>query len=646
MENRPQILNLDGLPAETTFVWDPISDRLVAVFKAGATATTDANGGLLKQIIHGDSSYDDPLETATIDPSTGNVTYLYPIYDEAGGGSLQAIVNETGEVVARNLAQDPYGAEDAILAGAAIDGVKVDVKKVSGTIDTVDVTLHATEELAQSSIANGARLAVVDSNGNLVRTATVAPDLDATDKFTLRWSLSAAEWSALTDPTPVTINGVDRTPVALSVGATANLRASNWSSQLPILPPPDWVKATKPVFTTADLTVEIREPLSSPTLTAALSAGNTAKLYEVDAIALLAEPGAGEEFSQDIMSARMHAHPFTEPMTRLNYVRARWFDPASGTFLSADPMGYGDSSNLYAFGGGDPVNGRDPTGTSCLGIGDKPCGELWRQTVDELMEQTFGQVPSTGSKELDQKMRQVNETATRAMLSPGGMVAGVGESTGEYLYRMERASFHGELAIDPTNVDDQLLLLGVTTDVMTFIAPFEMLDDGIGLELGNKNATAQPKRGVVSGREEITKKIQAAKAGDLSSAGEIDAAKALRAQGRNVHFRTAAGDLKGTAAVQGQRTSDFLVDGIPGSGTFGTPYEVFTPAEKTSAKGIVSALAKKLSQSDRFIVNLSESTLTPADLARLKARVNGVPGISQKAKEILFVKNGAVVGSQ
>jgi uncharacterized protein RhaS with RHS repeats len=49
-------------------------------------------------------------------------------------------------------------------------------------------------------------------------------------------------------------------------------------------------------------------------------------------------------------------------MTRLNYVRNRWFDPGTGTFLSPDPMGYVDSSNLYAFTGGDPVNGRDPTG--------------------------------------------------------------------------------------------------------------------------------------------------------------------------------------------------------------------------------------------------------------------------------------------
>jgi hypothetical protein len=52
-----------------------------------------------------------------------------------------------------------------------------------------------------------------------------------------------------------------------------------------------------------------------------------------------------------------------DPFTLKNYVRARWYDPTTETFLSPDPMGYEDSSNLYAFAGGDPVNGRDPTGT-------------------------------------------------------------------------------------------------------------------------------------------------------------------------------------------------------------------------------------------------------------------------------------------
>lgn len=56
------------------------------------------------------------------------------------------------------------------------------------------------------------------------------------------------------------------------------------------------------------------------------------------------------------------ALPFHEPATGLVFARARWYDRTTGAFLSPDPLGYVDSSNLYAFCGGDPVNCSDPTG--------------------------------------------------------------------------------------------------------------------------------------------------------------------------------------------------------------------------------------------------------------------------------------------
>jgi RHS repeat-associated protein len=62
----------------------------------------------------------------------------------------------------------------------------------------------------------------------------------------------------------------------------------------------------------------------------------------------------------------MHAHPFTEPMTSLDFVRARWYDARTGSFLTPDPLGYNDSANLYTFAGGDPVNGRDPSGQAAI----------------------------------------------------------------------------------------------------------------------------------------------------------------------------------------------------------------------------------------------------------------------------------------
>ena len=83
---------------------------------------------------------------------------------------------------------------------------------------------------------------------------------------------------------------------------------------------------------------------------------------------------------------------------------------------------------------------------------------------------------------------------------------------------------------------------------------------------------AAPGQGFVSGRPAIIQKVRAARAGNVSAAAEIQAAKALRAEGLNVYFRTAAGDI----GIEGKRTSDFLVGGFRG-GFGGTPMEVFSP---------------------------------------------------------------------
>jgi RHS repeat-associated protein len=63
------------------------------------------------------------------------------------------------------------------------------------------------------------------------------------------------------------------------------------------------------------------------------------------------------------------AAPFRDPATGLCFMRDRWYDPSTGTFLTPDPEGYTDSSNLYAYCKNDPVNCSDPTGRSATVVG-------------------------------------------------------------------------------------------------------------------------------------------------------------------------------------------------------------------------------------------------------------------------------------
>ncbi|MCO6455655.1 MAG: hypothetical protein J5I93_10210 [Pirellulaceae bacterium] len=51
-----------------------------------------------------------------------------------------------------------------------------------------------------------------------------------------------------------------------------------------------------------------------------------------------------------------------DPDTGLVYLRARYYDPETGRFLSKDPAGFPDGPNQYAYAGSNPVNYVDPSG--------------------------------------------------------------------------------------------------------------------------------------------------------------------------------------------------------------------------------------------------------------------------------------------
>ncbi|HEX7708965.1 MAG TPA: Ig-like domain-containing protein [Thermoanaerobaculia bacterium] len=357
LEDRAEILAADGLPGAVTFVWDPISDTLVSVF--------GADGMPLRQIIQGGNGYDDPIEVAV--GENGAVHRLYPVFDEAGAGTLQVILNQAGEVVSRTVQEGAYGEDEVGLAGAAVDRIAVTPSRNSGgELTSVAVKIRISESIDPATVVAGARLETIAAGGTVVRSWPAAPTLF--DNFTLGWTLTASEWSELTATGPDAPTGDPATtPRELAISVTATLRAAAWSQENGILPPPDWALATRPIHTSRH-PFEYREPLAI--LATSLQTTDEALLFEAPALSSLA--GQTTPVARFIVASGFQALPFAEPATGLVYARARWYDPGTGSFLTPDPMGYLDSSNLYSFGAGDPVNNSDPTG-KCLGLDSIDC---------------------------------------------------------------------------------------------------------------------------------------------------------------------------------------------------------------------------------------------------------------------------------
>lgn len=60
----------------------------------------------------------------------------------------------------------------------------------------------------------------------------------------------------------------------------------------------------------------------------------------------------------------------TDP-TGLQYLRARYYDPSTGTFLSRDPLAanaYQDKQHPFGYAGGNPVNATDPSGRTVVDV--------------------------------------------------------------------------------------------------------------------------------------------------------------------------------------------------------------------------------------------------------------------------------------
>ncbi len=89
--------------------------------------------------------------------------------------------------------------------------------------------------------------------------------------------------------------------------------------------------------------------------------GTVAGTYTYDVFGTAQADGAISE-----TNAFRFAGERQDPITGLIYLRARYYDPQTGRFLSRDPLGFIDGPNTYAYARNNPVNFVDPDGDAIV----------------------------------------------------------------------------------------------------------------------------------------------------------------------------------------------------------------------------------------------------------------------------------------
>src|SRR6185369_1408346 len=110
-----------------------------------------------------------------------------------------------------------------------------------GEIAEVRFSATLSEPVVASTIASGVRLRSVKADGSLALLSTVVATIDDASPQTIRWTLNAADWTALT-----TADGA----TAIEVAVTNTLRAKGWGVTA-VMQPPAWLKTLTGIRSTA-----------------------------------------------------------------------------------------------------------------------------------------------------------------------------------------------------------------------------------------------------------------------------------------------------------------------------------------------------------------------------------------------------------
>ena len=95
---------------------------------------------------------------------------------------------------------------------------------------------------------------------------------------------------------------------------------------------------------------------------------------------------AGNSGPQSPLVPGGKGYQFEQPLG-LQYLRQRWYDPATRQFISQDPLGFaGGDANLFRYAGNNPVNKDDPSGMANNSLAQFL---FYRHAAEELGHQIY-----------------------------------------------------------------------------------------------------------------------------------------------------------------------------------------------------------------------------------------------------------------
>ncbi len=322
--------------------------------------------------------------------------------------------------------------------------------------------------------------------------------------------------------------------------------------------------------------------------------------------------------------------------TGLYYLRARYMNPATGTFTSmdayqgstSDPM----SLHKYLFANANPVMNSDPSGYLTLPeLGEAMLiygilGAMWGASIGMVMNVLF-YTTHGGEIGTDEYYQVAWEGLWKGLLGGfflGALFGGLGALGTVFVFaHVIQGLIFFYMGLSSLLQSIEFYQNGDTLwgSIFLAFAGLNFFFSGVSFGRAWSMANASSTAGATGKAGSLV-----IEEGGQFSASEIKAAEYMKDLGYDVVLRMP----QGTRAGGG--TSDLVVNGVN--------YDVYTPTT-SNVNRIISSMASKNSQTTGIVLDLSQTTVTAEQLGNALARVEGIitsGGKQCNIKDIIIIQ--------